>query len=49
MTKIPLLLVSVAETLYCHPELDSGLIYIGSEIGDPEFNTGPGSAPLLSC
>ncbi|KKM64138.1 hypothetical protein LCGC14_1504370, partial [marine sediment metagenome] len=28
---------------------DSGLIYIDSEIGDPEFNSGPGSAPLLSC
>ncbi len=33
-------LVSIEETLYCHPELDSGslntLIDIDPEIGDPE-------------
>ncbi len=34
------MIISDAEILYCHPEscaeLDSGLIYIDSEIRDPE-------------
>ncbi len=49
INKLSEYLVSIVEILYCHPELDSGLIYIDSKIEDPEFNSGSVSAPLLSC